>query len=144
MTLKNLHTAEKFKFEFAENFVVDHELHKRFNKFLRDHYSGDVTTMDPELLVHLAALQRRFKVDHANFEIISGYRSPKTNEWLRSKGRRVAKYSMHMSGQAIDIRMREVKLKKLRDAALDLKAGGVGYYSRSQFLHFDTGRVRFW
>lgn len=144
LTLKNLHTSEKFKLEFAENFVVGHELHQRFNKFLRDHYSGDATTMDPELLVHLTTLQRRFDIDHGYFEVISGYRSPKTNEMLRSKGRRVSKNSMHMSGQAIDIRLGKVKLKKLRDAALDLKAGGVGYYARSQFLHFDTGRVRFW
>ena len=108
MALKNLHTGEKFKFEFTEEFAVDHALHQRFNKFLRDHYSGDVTTMDPELLVHLVSLQRRFGIDHGQFDIISGYRSPKTNAMLRSKGRRVAKYSMHMSGQAIDIRLHKI------------------------------------
>jgi uncharacterized protein YcbK (DUF882 family) len=78
------------------------------------------------------------------FQIISGYRSPKTNEMLRASGSGVAKKSMHMLGQAIDIRVKGVELTHVRDTAIGLKTGGVGYYSKSQFVHLDIGAVRSW
>jgi uncharacterized protein YcbK (DUF882 family) len=79
------------------------------------------------------------------YEIISGYRSPATNEMLRNKGSGgVAKRSFHMRGMAMDVRLRGVDTGQLRKAALGLKAGGVGYYPKSDFIHVDTGRVRFW
>mgnify|MGYP003646903223 FL=1 len=78
------------------------------------------------------------------FEIISGYRSAKTNETLRNSTSGVAKRSLHMQGKAIDVRLPDIELKKLRDVAISLQAGGVGYYSRSGFLHLDTGRPRNW
>ena len=78
------------------------------------------------------------------FQVISGYRSPKTNAKLRSSGRGVAKRSLHMDGRAIDVRLADVKSSVLRDAALELKRGGVGYYRSSDFVHVDTGRFRTW
>jgi uncharacterized protein YcbK (DUF882 family) len=78
------------------------------------------------------------------FHIISGYRSPVTNEKLRNNSSGVAKRSLHMQGKAVDIRLPGCKLNRLRNAALELKAGGVGYYAKSDFIHVDTGRVRRW
>jgi uncharacterized protein YcbK (DUF882 family) len=78
------------------------------------------------------------------FEIISGYRSPATNRELHAKSSAVASHSLHMSGKAIDVRLADVRLTHLRDAALALKAGGVGYYADADFVHLDTGRVRRW
>ena len=78
------------------------------------------------------------------FEIISGYRSPKTNAMLRSNSSAVAKKSLHMSGQALDIQVADVPISRLRDVAIKLKAGGVGYYPKSKFVHVDSGRFRTW
>ena len=78
------------------------------------------------------------------FQVISGYRSPATNDMLRSRSNGVAKKSLHMQGKAIDIRLTGVATSDLRDSALQLARGGVGYYSRSDFIHVDTGRVRRW
>jgi uncharacterized protein YcbK (DUF882 family) len=78
------------------------------------------------------------------FHVISGYRSPKTNAALHQNSSGVAKKSLHMQGKAIDIRLPGRKLHDLRKAALDLQLGGVGYYSKSDFVHIDTGRVRHW
>ena len=80
----------------------------------------------------------------APFEVISAYRSPETNGMLRAKSTGVAEKSMHLRGQAIDVRLADVKLERLRQAALRLKRGGVGFYPESQFVHVDTGRVRYW
>jgi uncharacterized protein YcbK (DUF882 family) len=78
------------------------------------------------------------------FQIISGYRSAATNETLRLRSSGVASASLHLSGRAIDIRLTDVTLERLRDAARSLRLGGVGYYPRSDFVHVDTGRVRAW
>ncbi|MEQ1491605.1 MAG: DUF882 domain-containing protein, partial [Terricaulis sp.] len=80
----------------------------------------------------------------APFQIISGYRSPATNAALHEASSGVATRSLHMDGRAIDIRIRGVELPRLRDAALGMNAGGVGYYEASDFIHVDTGRVRRW
>jgi uncharacterized protein YcbK (DUF882 family) len=99
--------------------------------------------MDRVLLDMLYRLQQTAGV-RGEFEIISAYRSPKTNEMLRKKGGGVAKRSLHMQGRAIDIRLCGYDLKRLRDHAVALKAGGVGYYPKSNFIHLDTGRFRYW
>jgi uncharacterized protein YcbK (DUF882 family) len=78
------------------------------------------------------------------YQLISGYRSPATNAKLRNASSGVAKRSLHMRGKAVDIRLPGVELKHLRQAALSLRAGGVGYYPKSNFIHVDTGRPRFW
>lgn len=114
------------------------------DRFLRDHYSGAVGRIDPALFDQLHALRLIFGA-HEPFEVISGFRSAQTNAALRRRGAGgVARHSLHMEGRAIDIRLPGVGLAQLRDAARDLKAGGVGYYPASQFVHIDTGRVRIW
>ena len=100
--------------------------------------------MDPDLF-HLLHRVRQTLQTQQPFEVISGYRSPHTNETLRTtRGGGVARRSLHMDGQAIDVRLPGVSLNDLRDAAISLRAGGVGYYAREQFVHIDTGRVRSW
>lgn len=139
----NLHTGESLKTTFrADGTLIDQEL-TAINRVLRDHRSGEVYRMDPLLLDALYLLQQSVGVD-GPFHIISGYRSPKTNAKLRAGSNGVAKRSLHMQGKAVDIRLPGCKLKDLRHAALALKAGGVGYYPGSDFIHVDTGRVRRW
>ena len=99
--------------------------------------------MDQGLLDTLYALNLSL-CEPGEFEIISAYRSPKTNAMLAGKSGGVAKRSLHMQGKAIDIRVRGCNLKQLREKAVALKAGGVGYYPKSDFIHVDTGRVRYW
>ena len=112
---------------------------------MRDFRSGHVHPIDPALLDVLWQVQRNLKNSNP-FEIISAYRSPATNSMLRSRSVNtgVAKQSMHLTGQAIDIRLPGAALCDVRDAALELKHGGVGYYASSDFVHLDTGRVRNW
>lgn len=115
----------------------------RLNNFLRDFRTGDVHPIDPELFDILCRIQKK-SGSHGRIEIISGYRSPKTNAKLRAQSRGVAKKSLHMKGKALDIRMSGLKTRKLRDIAISLKKGGVGYYAKSDFVHIDTGRFRVW
>ncbi len=144
LSLDHTHTREQIGLVYA---VGDEYLLpslNRLNVFLRDHYSGDVGRMDPRLFDLLYQIRRQLGTP-ASFHIISGYRSPNTNERLRTtRGGGVAKRSLHMDGKALDIRLPGVPLSDLRDAALSLKLGGVGYYPRDQFVHIDTGRVRSW
>lgn len=113
------------------------------NHFLRDFRTEEVHSIDPALLDVLFDLQVLADRE-ATFEVISGYRSPDTNSTLRSRSSGVASHSLHMEGKAIDIRISGFPTTKLRDHALSLKRGGVGYYAASDFVHVDTGRVRFW
>lgn len=110
---------------------------------LRDFRTGDEHPIDPRLLDLLHALHVSIGSQRP-FEIISGYRSPGTNAMLRTHGGGVASGSLHMQGRAIDLRVGDVPLASLRDAALALRRGGVGYYPTSNFVHVDTGRVRRW
>jgi len=99
--------------------------------------------MDPELYVILCDLAREAGYE-PRYEVISGYRSPATNQQLRAAGHAVAEHSQHMQGRAMDVRLKGCPLSRLRDVALAARRGGVGYYPRSDFVHIDTGRVRFW
>lgn len=113
------------------------------NQFLGDFRNGHVHEIDTDTLDILYRL--RVELDSSQpYEIISGYRSPETNAMLRKAGRKVAKKSLHMEGKAIDVRLRGTDTASLRDAALRLKLGGVGYYRDSDFVHVDSGRVRSW
>jgi uncharacterized protein YcbK (DUF882 family) len=143
LALRNLHTGETLKTTFwADGHYLQDEL-KAINTVLRDHRSGEVSRMDPHLMDVLYLLQQSVGIA-GPFHIISGYRSPATNEKLRNNSNGVAKRSLHMQGKAVDIRLPGCKLNRLRNAALELKAGGVGYYAKSDFIHVDTGRVRRW
>jgi len=116
---------------------------REINEFLFDFRTGDVRDMDPHLL-DLAYDLRETLGGKGTYEVISAFRSPKTNEMLRSRSGGVVKNSQHLYGKAIDIRLTDVELSRLRDTAIAMKRGGVGYYASSNFVHIDTGRVRRW
>ncbi len=143
LSLHNLHTGERItRTYWADGEYLADPL-TDINHVLRDHRTDDVHPIDPQLLDVLHRLHHSVG-GRKPFEIISGYRSPKSNAMLRGKSNGVAKKSLHMQGRAIDVRLPGHQLGKLRQAALSLKAGGVGYYPKSGFLHMDTGRVRHW
>ena len=142
--MSHLHTSERIGLIFAVgDEYVDPALSK-LNYFLRDHYSQEVGVMDPVLYDLLHQIRRDLGV-RGSYDVISGFRSPRTNENLRAtRAGGVAQRSLHMDGKAIDVRLPGVPLSELRDAAIAQKGGGVGYYPRDQFIHIDTGRVRYW
>lgn len=143
VSFRNLHTGESLSATYwAEGEYLAGEL-TAINQVLRDHRSGDVHAMDKKLMDLLFLLQQSVGVK-GPYHVISGYRSPASNAKLHAKSNGVAKRSLHMQGKAIDIRLPGCDLKHLRSAALELKAGGVGYYAKSDFIHVDTGRVRRW
>lgn len=143
LSMRNLHTGEKITRTYWADGEYLAEPLSDIDHLLRDHRTEDVHPIDPQLLDLLYRLQVKIG-SHRPFEIISGYRSPKTNSLLRGSGSGVAKKSLHMQGKAIDIRLPGHDLARLRKAALSLRGGGVGYYPKSNFLHVDTGRVRHW
>jgi hypothetical protein len=114
----------------------------RFHSFLRDHFTNQSTHMDLRLYEVLVRAGKRFDADR--IEVVSGYRSPKYNLMLRKKGRQVARSSQHTEGHAVDFRIRGVPTKTLLQFVRSLRLGGVGFYPHSQFVHSDTGPVRFW
>ena len=143
LSMQNTHTGEHLELCYFRDGRFVTEACKRLNHLLRDFRSGDVHAIDPKLYDLVYAIQT--EIGHrGKVEIISGYRSPATNDKLRKSSSGVAKRSLHMQGQALDIRLAGVETAKVRDAALALRAGGVGYYKKSDFVHLDTGRVRHW
>lgn len=143
LAFDNLHTGEKMVIEYFSGGAYVPQALAAVNQLLRDFRSGDVGSIDAALLdlLHgLAALTQSKRP----FQIISGYRSPATNRALREHSSGVASGSLHMQGRAIDIRLADVALGTLRDAARSMRAGGVGYYAASNFVHVDTGRIRTW
>lgn len=137
------HTGERLEVEyFTQGSYVPDAL-ATVNHFLRDFRTGDVHDIDAGLLDLLHALTDLTGTSRP-FQVISGYRSPHTNALLRQRSEGVAAGSLHMQGQAIDIRLADVPLPKLRSAALAVRRGGVGSYPASDFVHVDTGRVRTW
>ena len=143
LKLFNTHTGEQLAATFWANGQYQEGELVAIDRLLRDHRSGDVFTIDRRLYDILYALQQRLDA-RGTYEVISGYRSPATNKMLRRHGNGVARNSLHTHGQAIDVRLTGVALADLRHAALGLRAGGVGNYPSSNFIHLDTGRVRAW
>lgn len=143
LAFRSLHTGEQVQAIYLRDGRLDAEGVRVLNHVLRDWRSGEVWDMDPQLFDLLFALRRRMDSSQP-FELISGYRSPQTNATLAAASSGVAKRSLHMQGKATDIRLPERDLKALHEAALALQAGGVGLYSKSGFVHVDTGRVRHW
>jgi uncharacterized protein YcbK (DUF882 family) len=139
----NLHTGEGLDVAYWENGAYVPQALEAVNHLLRDYRTGDVHAIRPGLLDVLATLSAKLGTT-ARFELISGYRSPKTNAALHERSGQVASGSLHMLGEATDIRIAGVDLAHLRDAALSLGAGGVGYYPTTGFVHVDVGRVRRW
>jgi uncharacterized protein YcbK (DUF882 family) len=144
LAFRHTHTGETLSLVYAAGGAYVTAALARVNRFLRDFRSGEERAIDPQLLDQLHTL-REITGTTAAFEVISAYRSPATNEKLqRQGGGGVATRSLHLEGRAIDIRLADVPLADLRDAATSLRAGGVGFYPQSQFVHLDTGRVRRW
>ena len=115
----------------------------RINQLLRDFRTGDVHSIDTGVLDILADLRVLADRDEP-YEVISGYRSPLTNAALRRQSSGVAEHSLHLQGRAIDVRLPGFPTHKLRELALDMGRGGVGFYAQSDFVHLDNGRVRYW
>jgi len=144
LAFEHTHTGERLSLVFSLGDRYLPESLGRLNHFLRDHYSGEVGNIDPQLFDLLHGIKQELGCETA-FQVISGYRCRNTNSRLRkTRGGGVARQSLHMEGKAIDIRLAGVPLGDLRDAALAQCRGGVGYYAGSNFVHVDTGRVRAW
>lgn len=143
LAFKHTHTGEALSLIYrVEGQYVPSAL-QSLNRFLRDFRTGDEHAIDPGLFDILSSLSA-ITGSKVPFQVISAYRSPRTNAMLRERSGGVAKGSLHLDGRAIDIRLADVPLSDLRDAALSLKVGGVGYYPGPEFVHVDTGRVRSW
>jgi uncharacterized protein YcbK (DUF882 family) len=143
LRLTNVHTGEKFRGEYWENGRYLPDAFGNIKSVMRDHRTGDIFPIDPRLMDILYVLQHRLE-NYNTFDVFSGYRSEKTNAKLRKISHGVARRSLHMTGQAADIKLPGSKLYNVRQAAVRLKSGGVGYYPSSGFVHVDTGRVRTW
>jgi uncharacterized protein YcbK (DUF882 family) len=143
LSFVHTHTGEALSTVYFQNGNYLAPSLEHINHFLRDFRTNEVHAIDPGLLDILFDLQA--KTHRAGpFEVISGYRSPQTNAALRSQSTAVAEHSLHMEGRAIDVRLRGFSTAKLRDLAISLHRGGVGFYEASDFVHVDTGRVRIW
>lgn len=119
------------------------EVVNEINYFMRDWRTDDVLKMDPRNVDIMAAAHRLMDVNEP-YMVLSGYRSPQTNAMLRSRSKGVAKNSLHMKGQAADLRLSSRSVGQMAKAAAACSAGGVGKYSRSNFVHMDCGPVRSW
>lgn len=142
ITFTNTHTGETVTARYFAG-AYDPVALGEFNRVLRDHRTNEAGSMDPALFDFLYDLAALAGVE-PHYEVISGFRSAASNAMLRRRSSGVAEKSQHLLGKAIDVRLRGVKTRRLRDLALELKRGGVGYYQRSDFVHLDTGRVRRW
>ena len=144
LRLYHTHTGERLDIVYRRGDEYLPEAEAQLDHFLRDHRTGDVKHYDPHVFDILSDLAAAVGHPNGEIDIICGYRTPWSNEFLRARSAGVAKNSQHMQAHAIDIRIPGVDTLKLRNAALALGRGGVGYYPRSGFVHVDTGRVRTW
>ncbi|MGO9014286.1 MAG: YcbK family protein [Dissulfurispiraceae bacterium] len=144
LTLFNVHTNDKLSVTYRNAYgEYDTEALKALNWILRCHYSGQAIDIDTHVIEFVNLTDKQLGGNN-EIHIISGYRSPQYNELLMGEGRHVVKNSLHIVGKAIDIRIPRVALSRVRDVALDLRLGGVGYYRHSDFVHLDCGRFRTW
>lgn len=143
LSFYHIHTGEKLTITYREKGVLVPDALAEINHYLRDFRTEQIHQIDVALLDKLHTLFAEFD-GRGNFEVISGYRSPHTNEVLRHLTTGVAEHSLHIEGRAIDVRLTSAKTTVLRDAALAMQAGGVGYYADSNFVHLDTGNTRSW
>jgi uncharacterized protein YcbK (DUF882 family) len=140
------HTGERLDLVYRRGDQYIPEALDELDHYLRDHRTGDVRHFDPRLFDLLHDLTASLDDSGGEIDVICGYRTPWSNEFLRARNPHtgVAQHSLHMEAEAIDIRLRGIPTSELRDAALRLHRGGVGYYRSSDFVHVDVGRVRHW
>jgi uncharacterized protein YcbK (DUF882 family) len=143
LSFVHTHTGEELTTTYWRAGQYEPNALLRVNRLLRDFRTDEIHPIDPTLLDVLFDLQSRAGSD-VPFQVISGYRSPKTNEMLRHSSDGVAQHSMHLVGRAIDVRLESLPTNRLGELARSLGRGGVGVYRASDFVHIDTGRVRFW
>jgi uncharacterized protein YcbK (DUF882 family) len=142
----NTHTNERLDIVYRQGDDYLPDALDRLDRYLRDSRTGDVRHFDPHLFDLLHDLTGSLNDTGGEIDVICGYRTPKTNEFLRTRGPHtgVAVHSLHMQAEAIDIRLQGIPTASVRDAAMRLQRGGVGYYRASDFVHVDIGRVRRW
>ncbi|MBW2146394.1 MAG: DUF882 domain-containing protein [Deltaproteobacteria bacterium] len=143
LSFYNTHTGDRLKVVYWIRGQYSTEALEEINHILRDHRTGEIKPIDTSLIDLLCAIHLKLEA-RAPFYIISGYRSPATNAFLCKRNNGVARKSLHMKGKAADIRLPGCDLSLLRRVAMGLRAGGVGYYRRSNFVHVDVGRLRYW
>jgi len=146
LNLHHLHTGESLSVVYRVGDTYIPSAMAQLNHFLRDHRTQDESHYDPREFDLLHNVLARLGKPAAVIDVVCGYRTPWSNNFLRTRSANtgVAKNSQHMQAKAIDIRVPGVPTRTLRDAALSLQAGGVGYYPVSQFVHVDVGPVRQW
>jgi uncharacterized protein YcbK (DUF882 family) len=140
------HTGERLDVVYRRGDQYIPEALDELDHYLRDHRTGEVRHFDPRLFDLLHDLTASLGDSGGEINVICGYRTPRSNEFLRTRNPHtgVAQHSLHMQAKAIDIRLPGIPTSELRDAALRLHRGGVGYYRSSDFVHVDVGRVRRW
>lgn len=143
VSFRNQHTGEIFSgvYRVGDKYLPD--AFDRINVVLRDFRSNEVFPIDPRVIDIIYTVHQMTGTSEP-YEVLSGYRCPKTNAMLRNASGGVARNSLHMTGQAIDLRIPGYSTTRVRDLAKNLRAGGVGYYSKSDFVHMDTGDIRHW
>lgn len=144
LQLFHIHTAEHLNIVYRKGARYIPEALVRLDKFMRDHRTGAIRHYDPRIFDLLHDISSELGRTNGEIDIVCGYRSPWSNKFLRAHGHGVAAHSLHMQAMATDIRVPGLNSLRLRDAALALHRGGVGYYPRSDFVHVDVGRVRRW
>jgi uncharacterized protein YcbK (DUF882 family) len=143
LTVFHTHTQESATITFRRNGQYDPAGLKQLNWILRDWRNDQTTNMDPRLFDTLWAVYREVG-SREPINIVSAYRSPQTNAMLHRRSKAVSEQSQHMSGKAMDIRLPDIPTSRLRETAMRLQGGGVGYYSAERFVHIDVGNVRAW
>ena len=143
LSFYHTHTFKELSLVYFRNGHYIPKALNKINHFLKDFRTGDIHPIDVALLDLLHDIRKTTGSKHF-FEVISGYRSPQTNSMLQDSSNGVASHSLHMTGKAIDIRLPSFNTGRLHQIALGFQRGGVGFYPQSDFIHIDTGNVRFW
>jgi uncharacterized protein YcbK (DUF882 family) len=136
-------TQQELTINYGSGKAYDRNALAQINKFLRDYQTGQIHSIDPKLLDILWAVQQEMGRNGV-YEVISGYRSPRTNRELRGETSGVARQSLHMKGKAIDIRFSGANIGQIHQCAMAMQSGGVGYYPKAGFVHLDSGDYRTW
>ena len=143
LSFYHAHTEKELTLTYAAGKSYNPKALARINSFLRDHQTGQVHRIDPKLLDILWALQQEMGCKGV-YKVVSAFRSPQTNRNLRRTTSGVASHSLHMEGRAIDINFSGIGLAQVRQCAMAMKTGGIGFYPSSGFVHLDTGEYRTW